>query len=203
MTLKTLLGGRQPLTDADIVAGLRGTERAQNKAIEALYEQNQAFLTRFLRSKQNGLYFVKEPEDIIWEAITAVLHNVLDGHYVPSSQTPLRAYLVSICRNLWYKAVSQEENRDRREEAFWQAMEPSELPDVEQWLHNQQQWTRYLLLFDRAGKHCRQILTLWLVDGLDNGAITEVMVREGKLKNEQVIRNTKSDCLKKLTSLLR
>jgi DNA-directed RNA polymerase specialized sigma24 family protein len=202
MTSKSLFGARA-LTDAEIVAGIGGTERERNKAIEALYEQNRAFLTRFLRGKQNSQYLVKEPDDIIWETIMAVLNNILDGRYVPSPSTPLSGYVVSICRNIWFKTVSQEANRDTREADFWAEWTQDVPADAEQWLHNQQQWSRYLDLFDRAGKHCRQILTLWLVDDLDNKAITEIMVREGKLKSEQVIRNTKSDCLKKLTDLLR
>jgi RNA polymerase sigma factor (sigma-70 family) len=202
MTIKALFGPKT-LSDTEIVAGIKGTERERNKAVEALYEQNRTFLTRFLRGKQNSQYVVKEPDDIIWEAIMAVLNNILDGRYAPSSGTPLSGYLVSICRNIWFKTISQEANRDSREAEFWAEWEQQAPADAEQWLHNQQQWARYLTLFEQAGKNCRQVLTLWLVDDLDTKAIAAIMAREGKLKNEQVVRNTKSDCLKKLTDLLR
>jgi DNA-directed RNA polymerase specialized sigma24 family protein len=190
------------LSDKEIIEGILGTERERNRAIEALYKQNKGFLTKFLQGKSNEMYLVKQPEDIIWEAIVALLNNVLDGKYQLDSKIPLTGYLTTICKNLWYKNISQEENRDNREGWFLEENDATE-PDVLQILNYNMKWEYYLKIFEEAGKNCKQIFTLWLVDGMDNKEIAEVMMQEGKLKNEQVVRNAKSDCLKKVTELLK
>lgn len=189
------------LTDAEIVAGVRGTDRERNKAIEALYQQNRGFLMKFLQGKSNEMYLVKQPEDILWEAIMAVLNNILDGKYQLNSSIPLRGYLTTICKNLWFKNISQEENRDARESLFLEETDNIE-PDVSQAIDNQQKWEQYLAIFERAGRNCKQIFTLWLVDGMNNKEIAEVMIMEEKLKTEQSVRNAKSDCLKRVTNEL-
>lgn len=201
MVLKSVFK-KKHLTDDEIVAGIMGDERERNRAIEALYSQNRGFLTKFLQGKSNDAYLVKQPEDIIWEAIMAVLNNILDKKYTPSPHTPLSGYLTSICKNLWHKTISQEQNRDNREQWYLEANDVSEM-DITTALSNQQKWDYYLAIFEKAGKNCQQIFTLWLVDGMDNKEIADVMINEGKLKSEQSVRNAKSDCLKKVTDLLK
>ena len=190
------------LTDQEIVTGILGNHRERNKAIEALYKQNQGFIMKFLEGKSNGMYLVKQPEDILWEAIMAVLNNILEGKYEFNSAVPLRGYLTTICKNLWFKNISQEENRDAREQLFMEEADTIQ-PDISSILHNQQKWEIYLAVFERAGKNCKQIFTLWLVDGMDNKEIAEVMIREDKMKSEQSVRNAKSDCLKKVAAELK
>lgn len=201
MSIKSFFKQRN-LTDEEIVAGILGNERERNRAIEALYNQNRGFLIKFLQGKANDMYLVKQPEDIIWEAIMALLNNILDKKYTPSSSVPLSAYLTTICKNLWYKNLSQEENRDNREQWYLEGSSDYEL-DITTVLSNQQKWEQYLLIFEKAGKNCKQIFTLWLVDGMDNKEIAEVMINEGKLKSEQSVRNAKSGCLQKVTELLK
>jgi RNA polymerase sigma factor (sigma-70 family) len=189
------------LTDQEIVTGILGNDRERNRAIEALYKQNRGFIMKFLEGKSNDMYLVKQPEDILWEAIMAVLNNILDGKYELNSAVPLRGYLTTICKNLWYKNISQEENRDAREQLFMEESDTIQ-PDISNILHNQQKWEMYLAIFERAGKNCKQIFTHWLVDGMDNKEIASIMMGEGKLKSEQSVRNAKSDCLKKVTEEL-
>ena len=113
----------------------------------------------------------------------------------------LSAYLTTICKNLWHKFLSQEENRGNRENWFGQETE-LEVHDVSILLSEKEKWDRYLKIFEDAGKHCKQIFELWLVDGMNGKEIAEVMISEGKLKSEQSVRNTKSDCLEKISFAL-
>jgi DNA-directed RNA polymerase specialized sigma24 family protein len=190
------------LTDQEIVEGILGNERERNRSIEALYKQNRGFILKFLEGKSNDMYLVKQPEDILWEAIMAVLNNILDQKYELNSAVPLRGYLTTICKNLWYKNISQEENRDAREQVYSDESDDFQ-PDVLNDIAHQQKWELYLQVFERAGKNCKQIFSLWLVDGMDNKEIAEVMIREDKMKSEQSVRNAKSDCLKKVAAELK
>jgi RNA polymerase sigma factor (sigma-70 family) len=193
---------RKNWTDEQIVKGILSDSRSRNEAISALYEQNRSFLLKFLNSKNSFQDTARQPEDIIWEGISAVLNNILDGKYTAHPSTPLTGYLTAICRNLWHKYLEQESNRQERQWKFVDENESIE-PDINQILASKQKWDIYLEIFEKAGKNCKQIFTLWLVDGMDNKQIAEVMMQEGKLKNEQVVRNAKSDCLKKVTDLLK
>ena len=202
MLLMMTLFGRKNWTDEQIVRGILGDSRSRNQAVAALYEQNRGFLLKFLNSKGGYHDTVRQPEDIIWESVTAVLNNILDGKYQPSSSTPLSGYLTAICRNLWHKYLEQEGNRQERQFIYIDENQQAE-PDITQILSTKQKWDTYLEIFEKAGKNCKQIFTLWLVDGMDNKQIAEIMMQEGKLKNEQVVRNAKSDCLKKVTEMLK
>ncbi|MCU0325176.1 MAG: sigma-70 family RNA polymerase sigma factor [Spirosomaceae bacterium] len=194
--------GKKRWSDKQIVEGILGDSRSRNASLTALYEQNRTFLIKFLQNKGHQQGFVREPEDIIWEAMTALLNNILDGKYQVNSSVPLSGYLTAICRNLWHKYLDQEQNRQERQFNFIEESQQTE-PDITQILSNQQKWERYLEIFEKAGKNCKQIFTLWLVNGMDNKEIAEIMMQEGKLKNEQVVRNAKSDCLKKVTEMLK
>lgn len=202
MPLMMTLFGRKSWTDEQIVSGILGDSRSRNAAVAALYDQNRGFLIKFLNSKNSLADPVRQPEDIVWEGITAVLNNILDGKYTPHPSIPLTGYLTAVCRNLLHKYLEQETNRQERQFAFVDQNTGNE-PDISQILASKQKWDIYLEIFERAGKNCKQIFTLWLVEGMDNKQVAEVMMQEGKLKNEQVVRNAKSDCLKKVTDLLK
>lgn len=191
----------QNFTDQQIVAGILLGGKDRNQAIRAIYDQNRAFLVKFLINKSNAQEYVKQPDDIIWESIEAVVINILEGKYVALADKPLAAYLTQICKNLWHKFLSQESNRKDRENLFGSETEFEE-EDISSLISSKERWNYYLEVFENAGKNCKQIFTLWLVDGMSGKEIAEVMIIEGKLKSEASVRNAKSDCLDKITKQL-
>ncbi|WP_028523160.1 RNA polymerase sigma factor [Runella limosa] len=192
---------KRGLSDGDIVDGILAGGRKRDKAIEAIYTQNRSFLIKFLSNRSNTKDYVKQPEDIIWEAVEALVHNIIEGRYVPQSSTSLSAYLTTICKNLWHKFLSQESNREDRDDKFAKEIYEDE-PDISVLLTEKERWDRYLAIFEKAGKHCKQIFTLWLVEGMSGKEMSDILISEGKLKSEQSVRNAKSDCLEKVTSQL-
>ncbi|MFN8354155.1 MAG: hypothetical protein U0Y10_06915 [Spirosomataceae bacterium] len=193
---------RRSYSDQDIVNGILEGGKAQERAIEALYEQNRSFLMKFLRNRSNQKNYVKEPEDILWESMEALVTNILDGHYVVQANKPLSGYLTTICKNLWHKFLHQEEHRQERQN-IWLDETITDSIDVSQIIAEQERWNNYLTIFEQAGKNCKQILTLWLVDGLSGKEMADLLIAEGKFKSEQSIRNAKSDCMNKITSQLK
>jgi len=188
-------------TDEQIVRGILTGGRERDKAIGAIYDQNRSFLMKFLSNRSNTKDYVKQPEDIIWESVEAVVHNIIEARYSHQPDKPLSAYLTTVCKNLWHKFLSQESNREARQDAFGQETDYEE-PDVSVLLAEKEKWDTYLAIFDKAGKNCKQIFTLWLVEGMSGKEIAEVMMAAGKLKSEQSVRNAKSDCLEKVTLAL-
>ncbi len=189
------------LTDQQIVSGILTGGKDRNQAIGAIYDQNRGFLMKFLSNRSNIQDYVKQPEDIIWESVEAVVSNILEGKYTALPDKPLAAYLTQICKNLWHKFLSQESNRRDREDLFGSESDEEE-EDISLLMVAKEKWDYYLEIFEKAGKNCQQIFTLWLVDGMSGKEIAEVMMAEGKLKSEASVRNTKSDCLEKITKQL-
>ena len=190
------------LTDSQIVEGILAGGRQKNGAIIAIYEQNRAFLTRFVGNKGNSREFVKEPSDIVWESIEALIINIEEGKYIARKETPLAAYLTTFCKNIWFKFLESETARVAREDSYGDEQANEIEPDISQLLAQKETWDFYLAVFEKAGKFCQQLFTLWLVDGLSGKEMSDVFIAEGKLNSEQSVRNAKSDCMKRTLQLL-
>lgn len=190
------------LSDAEIVSGVLAGGRERERAIGAIYDQNRSFLMKFLSNRSNAQEYVKQPEDIVWESVEALISNIIEGKYTAQPDKPLAAYLTTICKNLWHKFLSQESNRQERQDV-WAGEMAVEEADITHLIAEQERWSRYLEIFDKAGKNCKQLLTLWLVDNLSGKEMADVLIAEGKFKSEQSVRNAKSDCMEKVTNQLR
>lgn len=187
------------MTDREIFEGIQAGGLAENRAIEQLYEENKGLLLGFLR-KYSNQENAKEPEDIIWEGIEALVNNVRNGKYVLKEGIALSSYLKSILKNLWFKQLSSESARSNRESVYFDQEEA--LPDVSQLLADKETWDNYLQIFDKIGKNCKRILHSVFGLGYSIKELGAELVAEGVFENEQVLRNAKSKCLKKLMQVI-
>jgi RNA polymerase sigma factor (sigma-70 family) len=191
---------RKTWTDAALVQEIQAGGRAENAAIAALYDMHRSTLQRFVGHKASQ-EFAKQPEDIVWEAIEAFVHNVKTQKYQPQAGVPVEAYLKSICKNLWHKYLTQEEARGARQEVFVDWGETTDL-DVSEVLMEQEKWNSYLALFEQAGKNCRDILTMSFADEMPVNEVAKILMAEGRYENEQTVRNAKSRCLKRMMDMM-
>lgn len=190
----------QNWTDQKIVEGILAGGRTENEAIGALYDRHRGILMRFIDHKSAKDY-ARQPEDIVWEAIEAFVNNVKDGKYLPQEGTNIEAYIKTICKNLWHKYLASETARENRQDVY--AGFDSEMePDVSEILEDKEVWDYYLGIFDRAGKNCKEILHLSFAEDMPMKELAELLISEGKYENEQVVRNAKSKCLKKIVEFL-
>lgn len=187
-------------TDEAIVEGILTGERKEHEALVALYKKFHISLERFINHRSSGRDYAKQPEDIIWETIEAFVVNVKKGSF-SIKDAALETYLKSICKNLWFRYISSENARDERQNKYMNDWE--ELDDnVSSTMIDQENWEHYIELVSNAGKNCRQILDLRLVDGFSMQEISQKLISEGVFENDQTVRNTKSKCLKKMMSML-
>ncbi len=187
-------------TDEAIVEGILTGDRKEHEALVALYKKFHLSLERFITHRSSGRDYAKQPEDIIWEAIEAFVVNVKKGSYSLKDAT-LETYLKSICKNLWFRYISSESSRDERQNKYMR--EWDELDDnVSDTLIDQENWEHYINLVSKAGKNCRQILDMRLIDGFSMQEISQKLVAEGIFENDQTVRNTKSKCLKKIMEMI-
>ena len=110
--------------------------------------------------------------------------------------------MTTLCKNIWFKFLESETARVAREDNYGDEQANEVEPDISQLLAQKETWDFYLAVFEKAGKFCQQLFTLWLVDGLSGKEMSDVFIAEGKLNSEQSVRNAKSDCMKRTLQLL-
>ncbi len=184
-------------SDHEIIQGILSGGRAEEDAIGALYDNLHSVLSRYVSNKSSKTY-AKEPEDIIWESIEAMVNNVKEGKYQPQSGTNIEAYIKMICKNLWHKYLASETAREGRQEQYVGFdFEDIDL-DISQTIAQKETWDGYLSIFERVGKNCKELLSLTFADDMPMNELAKMMVATGKYENEQTVRNAKSKCLKKV-----
>lgn len=188
------------MTDLEIVNGIKEGGVAGSKAIGFLYEQNKFEINSFLE-KWKSQECAKEPNDIIWEGMEALVNNIINGKYQIQEGIYLKTYLKSILKNLWFKHLSSEKARMGRQHAYHQGNEGLEM-DVSEILAEKEIWDAYLAVFEKVGKNCKRILQMFFGLGYSIKELAQQLMKEGLYENEQVVRNAKSKCLKRVTKQL-
>jgi RNA polymerase sigma factor (sigma-70 family) len=183
------------LTDKEIIDGILAGRNDENIAIEMLYEQNKTVIKGFL-NKMSSYESVKEADDVIWEGIEALVNNIKRGKYVKQAGIGLNAYLKSILRNLWLKQLSSESARTNRQHSYFETSEP-EL-DISELIAEKEIWDSYLAIFEKVGKNCKRLLQMVYGLGYSIKEMAQELIAAGLYDNEQVVRNAKSKCLKRV-----
>jgi len=186
--------------DEAIVDGILTGGRREHEALVALYKKFHVSLERFITHRSSGRDYAKQPEDIIWEAIEAFVVNVKKHSYC-QKDAALETYLKSICKNLWFRYISSEASRDDRQTKYmadWDELDD----DVSETLIEKENWAYYIDIVSKAGKNCRQILDMRLIDGFSMQEISKILITEGLFESDQTVRNTKSKCLKKVMEMI-
>lgn len=188
------------LTDSEIVSGIRSGGNAESKAIEAVYEQNKSLILGFLAQRTNAEY-AKDSEDILWEAMEALVLNIRNEKYTAQEGISLTGYFKSICKNLLFKSLDSETARANRQSVYAGFGDDNQ-PDVSNEMIEKETWNGYVELFEKAGKNCRRILELSFADGMKVNEVAEELIKAGLYDNEQTVRNAKSKCLKKMKEMM-
>lgn len=173
---------------------------AESKAIGLLYDTNKSEILAFI-NRINSKEGAKEPEDIVWEGMEALVNNIKAGKYQIQKDIPLKAYLKSILKNLWLKNLSSENARSARQEVYFEGNNTTEI-DVSEIITEKETWDKYLAIFDKVGKNCKKILQMVFGLGYSIKDLAQKLIEEGLYDNEQVVRNAKSKCLKRVTEEL-
>lgn len=184
-------------SDHEIIQGILTGGRAEEDAIKAIYDNHRSVLCRYVGNKSSKTY-AKEPEDIIWESIEALVNNVKEGKYQPQAGTNIEAYIKMICKNLWHKYLASETARESRQEGYVGLDDDKTDLDISEIMSRIETWDSYLSIFERVGKNCKEILSLTFADDVPMNELAKMMVATGKYENEQTVRNAKSKCLKKV-----
>lgn len=173
----------------DLTDQLRGPDI--EGPVRQLYELY--FETIIAQIAQNG-GSREDGADIFQEAVLVLIEKVKKGQF--RGESSLKTFLSAIARNLWLHELRTRFRRNKRENIYMTGEEKTEeMLDLYADSHASGE---LLKILDQVGHPCKQILTGFYYE---DKSMKELLA-EFDYENEQVLRNRKSRCMKKLKEMI-
>ncbi|WP_303873860.1 RNA polymerase sigma factor [Bacteroides acidifaciens] len=168
--------------------GKKSHSREMNKEIETLYELYKSPFIQFATK----YYFVNEDTaaDIYQESFTAMYQNIRNGKYTERNIS-LKTYLFEIGKHHIFKHLNQEQKKMGMLQTLASEWGAQQYP-VEEWNEAQNIVSK---LLEEADTDCNKVLTLYYWEHRKMEDIAQYM----NYKTEQVAKNKKSSCLRRLS----
>jgi len=183
---------RQQMTDEWIVDALKQPGQKETEAIRDLYARHYDPLCRFIL-QNNGSE--QDADDVFQETIIAFIHAVKQGKF--RGESTVGTFLFAMNRNIWRNEMKKRGRAELRETKFEQANTRIDT-DAHAIMERQQSSGQLLKLMESLGENCKKILLQFYYEERSMKEIVTTLNYE----NEQVVRNKKSKCLKKLAEMM-
>jgi RNA polymerase sigma factor (sigma-70 family) len=134
--------------------------------------------------------------DIFQDSVLALVRSVKGGTFRGDSS--IKTFIHSIAKNKWLMELRTRSRREQREKNYGMTFKSSDI-DTHHSIHERELNQVIEELFSKIGSTCRQILKSFY---FENKKVKELMV-QFSFESEQVMRNKKSLCLKKVKELLK
>jgi len=132
--------------------------------------------------------------DIFQEAVLVLIDKVKQGQF--RGESSIKTFLSAIARNLWLFELRTRDRRKNREILYMTGEEKA--TQLELRIYSKQTNANLSAILDKMGDTCKKILTGFYYEDKSMRELLEQFHYE----NEQVLRNKKSKCMKKLKELL-
>jgi RNA polymerase sigma factor (sigma-70 family) len=177
-------------SDEKIIFCLQEDGVKRDQALKQLYKQIFPIIKSFIH-KNNGSE--DDAADIFQDAIIVFYEKVRLNQFQLNSS--IRTFLYSVCKHLWL-------NKLRAQKKVFSLEEESEsmtIDDDTLSIIGTNEKNEYLIqLLSAIGEDCKKVLIYYYFDRLKMKQIADRM----NFANEQVAKNKKSSCLKKLKSMI-
>ncbi len=176
-------------TQQDIIPELRRADI--EKPVRTLYEHYfEGIIAQISANGGNR----EDGADIFQEAVLVLIEKVKTGQFRGDSS--IKTFLSAIARNLWLFELRTRDRRKKREVVYMTG-EDKESP-VENIFFNKDTNRDLQQVMSEMGENCKKILTGFYYEKKS----MKQLLTEFDYENEQVLRNKKSKCMKKLKELL-
>lgn len=176
----------------DIIEPIRKGGPLEDEAIRILYRQYYSQLTAYV-IRNNGSE--QDADDMFQETVVAFVQTVKLDKF--RGEAAIGTFLQALCRNIWRNEL-RKRGRMQARETKYNSMEEKEDNNVGKAMELRQASATLMHMMNELGDVCRQILLQFYYEGKSMKEIVDTLDYE----NEQVVRNKKSKCMKKLTELL-
>ncbi len=174
-------------SDPEILALLQDLDTSkQDRAFAFIYQNYFPGIKHYILTNNGNEDTAK---DVFQDACIVLFNNIKSGKF--RGDSTVKTYLSSICRLMWLKKIT----RAPKQEEINEGLEYSQLaPDTLDSLMATERESIIARLIADLGAECQKILQLFYFEKLSMKKIQEEM----KLASEQVTKNKKSKCMKRL-----
>ena len=178
-------------SDHELMVALRASQ-IPDAAIKFLYRAHYGGLSLFVRQHDGSN---QDAEDIFQEVLIGFIDAVRTGKF--RQESSVKTFLYAMTRNLWYNEMKKR-NRTVVREMKYEENKVDADPDISEYIAARESRSQVLQIVDRLDEACKKILLAFYYENLPMREI----VSKVNYENEQVVRNKKYKCLKKLAELL-
>ena len=136
-----------------------------------------------------------DAEDVFQEVIVAFIDLVQRDKF--RGESSIKTFLFALNRNIWLNELKKRKRAAARETKY-EHEQSTEDPGVAHYIGAREGRQQLMEVIGRLGSVCQQILLAYYYEGLSMKQILEQL----KYENEQVVRNKKHKCMKKLDELI-
>lgn len=136
----------------------------------------------------------EDGSDIFQDAVLILIEKVKSGQFKGNSS--IKTFLSAIARNLWLFELRTRSRRKNRETLYTNLEDTT--TGTEEVFFSNKQHLDLENIFNEIGENCKKILTGFYYE---EKSMKELLV-DVAYENEQVLRNKKSKCMKKLKELI-
>lgn len=178
-------------SDEEIIAAIK-KDKNLNDTVRYLYQTHFASLANFIGANSGRQ---EDAEDFFQETLAVFVNIVRRDKFRGDSS--IKTFLHSIMRNLWLNEIKRRDKALARETTYYEQSE-KKTSDGQHTVHESETTRQVLALFDRLGENCKKVLVMFYYQDKSMKEISLAM----NYDNEQVARNTKYKCGRKLMDLL-
>lgn len=182
---------RESLTDAEIIDNLL-RDRDVDLSLKFLYRSHYEILGRYVVNN-NGNW--NDAQDIFQEVMVAFINMVKAGKF--RGEASIKTLLYSLNKNIWLNELKKRGRAQVREMKYEKASDTAE-QGINTALEAREANAELMKIMDQLGETCKKILLLYYYENLSMKEILKLLNYE----NEQVVRNKKYKCLKRLEELV-
>ncbi|WP_291787537.1 sigma-70 family RNA polymerase sigma factor [Cecembia sp.] len=171
----------------EIISAIRSKENI-NMALNYLYKSHYKYLEKYVLQNSGN---EDDAADIIQEGFLVFIKMAEENKY--RQEASIKSYLYSIVKNLWISELRKRKSMSIRNEIFTNNKEETEV-DISVALIKHESYQLVMDTFSELGEKCKQILYWFYYENLSMKEMMEL----DNFSNEQVLRNKKHKCLKRL-----
>lgn len=186
-----MIKGAESYTDAEIIDNL-SHNREVDLSLKYLYRSHYEFLGRYVVNN-NGSW--DDAQDIFQEVMVAFINLVRAGKF--RGESSIKTFLYSLNKNIWLNELKKRGRTQVREMKYETASEKTE-HGASTALEAREANAGLMKVMEELGETCKKILLLYYYE---NQSMKEILTSLN-YENEQVVRNKKYKCLKRLEELL-
>src|SRR5829696_3685932 len=182
---------KEIFTDAELISSLM-ENTGMDAALKFLYREHFELLSRYILNNSGN---EQDAEDIFQEVVVAFINLVKAGKF--RGESSIKTFLFSLNKNIWLNELKRRGRAMAREEKY-ERQNVGEALTVDAAMELRQSKAELMQVINELGENCKKILLLFYYENRSMKEIVDYLPYE----NEQVVRNKKSKCLKKLEQLV-